>query len=668
MIIRCLICIPTYNNSGSIAEVVAETLKASELPILILDDGSDTPIANLLPAHERVSIHRFEKNQGKGAAIQKCFEIALSRGFTHIVTMDGDGQHKPHDLKNMVEAILTNPWSLIIGQRQFSGENVPKISEFGRKFSNFWVKYQTDQTVHDSQSGFRAYPLFHVQDLNFFTKKYDFEIEVLIRLMWKKVQVKEVVIDVYYPPANERVSHFDKLRDNAKISILNTVLVILSLFHSNMSRKKIVASVALGVFVAVLPIYGFQMFIAAFLSFVFRLNFPLMFLAQQISLPPLIPVWTFISLVLGSALTGESLLISFDNVMAEAARLLPVWIMGSVALGFILAFLSVILTLALTKKKKEQKIWTGKDRGGKFGNWFMQTATNTFGPKFAYGFLFFICPYFYLFAPKAVYSHNQYFRITQPEVGLIKRQFLIVKCFFQFGQVLVDNFYSNDKGANYYSVVRTGKEQSFKALAHNKGLVLVGAHTGGWMLATKNLSIDEEDGKRLQVNVIQFFVGAGKNTSDKIEDKSVKYIVSTDEAPVFKINQALTQNEIVIFMADRLVNQNLVLVPFFGKLAPFDIAGFKIALTKKAPVSFSFGFKNSTKEYQLYITEPIYMEEFADLSRNEAIVALASKYAEKLEHFLRMYPTQWFNFYPFWSAIPSTPVSEHSRESRAHLV
>lgn len=672
MIIRCLVCIPTFNNAESIVGVIRETLEQCQRPVLVLDDGSDIPVLEFIEKDSglkqllgnRLTVHRFEQNQGKGAALQKAFQIALQRNFTHVITMDGDGQHKASDLNVIQNEILLHPWALIIGKRKLTGEHVPSSSKFGRKFSNFWVKYQTDQTVEDSQSGFRSYPLFFVQNFNFFTKKYDFEIEILIRLMWKKVAVREVEIDVYYPPHGERVSHFDKLWDNVKISLLNTVLVILSVLRSNISRKRIIASVALGVFIGVIPIYGFQMYLAALVAFLFRLNFPLMFLAGQISLPPMIPIWTFLSLEIGSKLTNTSLAISLDNVMESAQRLIPVWFLGSAVLGLILAVIAAVLTFFLTKNQQSKKQWTGKNRGGRFGNWFMMKVTDLLGPKVSYFFLFFICPYFYLFAPKAVLSHNQYFKITQPELGLFRRQMAIIQTFYKLGQVMVDNFYSNSKGPEYYNITRTGNENVLRALKHNKGLILVGAHVGAWMYASKVFATDEIPA----VNIVEFHVGQGHNASNKIEDKKIKYINNSEEAPIFKINQALTQNELVIFMADRPVNQNIELIPFFGKLAAIDVAAFKIAMAKKAPLSFSFGFKGKGKDYNLFITQPLLPEDFLANGKHEATIALAMKYTHSLEHYLKTYPTQWFNFFPFWSSLSAQSLSEHSKESKSHLV
>ncbi|MBA2405528.1 MAG: hypothetical protein H0V66_12200, partial [Bdellovibrionales bacterium] len=186
--------------------------------------------------------------------------------------------------------------------------------------------------------------------------------------------------------------------------------------------------------------------------------------------------------------------------------------------------------------------------------------------------------------------------------------------------------------------------------------------------ASKVFATDEDNGVRPPtVNIVEFHVGQGHNASNKIEDDKIKYINNSEEAPIFKINQALNQNELIIFMADRPINQNIELIPFFGKLAPIDIAAFKIALAKKAPISFSFGFKGGGNDYHLYISPPLWPEDFLSQGKHEAIIALAMKYTSALEHYLMMYPNQWFNFYPFWSASPQN-LSEYSKGSKSHSI
>jgi predicted LPLAT superfamily acyltransferase/uncharacterized protein (DUF2062 family) len=663
MIVRCLVCIPTFNNSGTIVAVIKDALQKSQLSILIIDDGSDIPVLDLLKneaelSHllgSRINVYRFNENQGKGVAIQQAFKIAIVQNYTHIITMDGDAQHKAEDLPVLLDAILVSSWSMIIGKRKLDGANVPGSSKFGRSFSNFWVKYQTDKTIEDSQSGFRAYPLFFVQNLKFYTKKYDFEIEVLIRLLWKKVDVKEVAIDVYYPPPAERVSHFDKFSDNVKISLLNTVLVVLSLLKSNITRSKIIASMSLGVFIGVMPIYGFQVFAAAVFSFIFRLNFPLMFLAGNISIPPLIPIWTFISLKIGSKLTNTPVVFALDeNILNHAKDFFSILFIGSVILGLVLAVLVAIITFLITEKKTaRKKAWTGKTRGGSFGNFFMKQTAIYLGPKVAYFFLYFICPYFYFFAPKAVISHNQFYKILYPKMGFFKRQILIIKTFLKLGQVLIDNMNSAETNLKQFTIKRTGINHINQSLELKKGLILVGAHVGGWMFSAKIFGSNEREGVKLPViNVVEFNVGAGNNSANKINNEQLHFIQNSDSSAIFKINQAIEQNEVIVFMGDRVNNHNFELITFFGKLAAIDTTAFKIALAKKSPISFSFGFKGSDQSYDLFITPPLLPHNFSSKGKQEALIDLTKQYTEALESFLKKYPTQWFNFFPFWSALP----------------
>lgn len=674
MIVRCLVCIPTYNNSGSILAVVKEALTLSHLSILVIDDGSDTPVLDLLKQDKdllphldslHLSVYRFDENQGKGAAIQQAFKLALALNYTHIITMDGDAQHKSSDLPVLLDTILTSPWSMIIGKRKLDGAHVPGSSKFGRAFSNFWVKYQTDQTIEDSQSGFRAYPLFYVQHLKFYTKKYDFEIEVLIRLLWNKVEVREVEIDVYYPPPEERVSHFDKFRDNVKISLLNTVLVILSLLKSNISRGKIIASISLGVFIGVMPIYGFQVFAAVCVSFLLRLNFPLMFLAGNISIPPLIPIWTFIALKIGSKIIDTPIVFSLDeHIVANAKDFFATLFVGSVVLGLILAILAGLLAFLITKKRAGKKAWSGKNRGGSFGNYFMKKMTTYFGPKTAYFFLYFICPYFYLFAPKAVISHNQFFKILYPDAGFFRRQLLVIKTFFKLGQVLIDNIYTTNKNYSHFTLNRNGRQHLQGPLEKKRGLILIGAHVGGWIFAAKTFDIATSESFTIpSINVVEFNTGTGHKSQDKIENAKLKFIQNTESDAIFKINHAILQNEIISFMGDRVTNHNIELVPFFGKLAAIDSTPFKIALAKKSPIAFNLSFKGKDQSYDLFITDPLMSENFLVKGKQVALIELASKYTETLEHFLKIYPTQWFNFFPFWSVLPPEEFLSNSKKS-----
>src|SRR5947208_1022373 len=113
MILRIGIVIPTYNNPETIADVVNATLKATHHPIFIFDDGSKIPVAELLPSNPRLQIFRSEENQGKGATLARAIQTLVAQGFTHMLTLDGDGQHLADACRPLIEAARREPWSLI---------------------------------------------------------------------------------------------------------------------------------------------------------------------------------------------------------------------------------------------------------------------------------------------------------------------------------------------------------------------------------------------------------------------------------------------------------------------------------------------------------------------------------------------------------------------------
>ncbi len=223
---KILIVIPHYNHSASLRRV-AEGCLAQNPNVAVFDDGSDGSPEELLKGLP-VSVVRFDENRGKGAVILDAARWAASRGFTHIVTVDADGQHDPKDYPLLSAAARENPKAIIIGRRRFSeAENVPASSKFGRKFGGFWVHLQTGKAVSDIQSGYRVYPVEMLLCLSFFSKRYAFEAEVPVRALWAGFGLKEVDVSVEYP--KDRISHFSLLKDNFRLSVLNTYLTIRSM-------------------------------------------------------------------------------------------------------------------------------------------------------------------------------------------------------------------------------------------------------------------------------------------------------------------------------------------------------------------------------------------------------------------------------------------------------
>lgn len=227
--LKCCVLLPTYNNSKTLEQVLKDVLEFSN-DVCLVNDGSTDGTAEILARYPQLKVLSYSPNQGKGWALRKGFEFARSLGYNYVISMDTDGQHFASDLPNMLQALEKNPHAIIIGARNMNQESVPGKSSFGNKFSNFWFNLETDIKLPDTQSGYRVYPVKAMENINFYTKKFEFEIEVIVRGAWSGLNVIAIPVKVYYPPAGERVSHFRPFSDFTRISILNTVLVFLTFF------------------------------------------------------------------------------------------------------------------------------------------------------------------------------------------------------------------------------------------------------------------------------------------------------------------------------------------------------------------------------------------------------------------------------------------------------
>ena len=212
------VVIPVY-NSPYINEVLEDVLTCGR-KVIVVDDGSDEKV---LVDFKDVELVRHSVNLGKGEAILSGAKRAKELGFDAILTFDGDKQHLSSQIEKLVAAYKEE--SVVIGNRDFTSENVPNSSKFGRKFSNFWVFLETFKSLGDTQSGFRIYPV-SVLDLNVVNRRFDFEIEVLALHSYRGGEIIDVEVECYYPPHGERVSHFDKVKDNARLTKAHTKLML----------------------------------------------------------------------------------------------------------------------------------------------------------------------------------------------------------------------------------------------------------------------------------------------------------------------------------------------------------------------------------------------------------------------------------------------------------
>jgi glycosyltransferase involved in cell wall biosynthesis len=231
----CLV-IPAYNNEEALPRVLDEALRYTSAVIAVNDGSTDRSLELLEARGERIHLVSYPRNRGKGYALNRGFDRAEALGYTCAITMDADGQHSAADLPRFVEAIQQHPGSMVIGCRDLNLPHIPAGNRFANRFSNFWFAVQTGRRLPDTQTGFRLYPLGRMKRMRAFTPRYEAELELLVRSAWRNIRQVPIRIQVSYPPAGRRVTHFRPGRDFLRISLLNTLLVPLAVMYGYPSR------------------------------------------------------------------------------------------------------------------------------------------------------------------------------------------------------------------------------------------------------------------------------------------------------------------------------------------------------------------------------------------------------------------------------------------------
>lgn len=378
------VVIPTYNNAGTIASVIRQVLEYAA-QVIVVNDGSTDNTLTVLQSFPSVRLITYLENKGKGYALQKGLQQAAREGFRYALTIDSDGQHFPDDIPVFIREIEIHPDALLIGARNLTSDHMPAKNTFANRFSNFWFRLETGIRLTDSQSGYRLYPLEKLKNMRFFSGKYEFELEIMVRAAWRRIPVRNVPVKVYYPPAGERISHFRPFRDFSRISLLNSLFVLIAFFwywpsvffrhlnrehirrfirehitDSGESNLKLTFAVMLGLFMGIVPVWGYQMMIAVVLAHFLRLNKIIVLVCSNISIPPMIPFLLYGSYAVGGWVLDLPLTLQLHDVtFAVLKESLLQYLAGSMILatgisiaGGLLAFL--MLTLFRKNKRKDE--------------------------------------------------------------------------------------------------------------------------------------------------------------------------------------------------------------------------------------------------------------------------------------------------------------------------
>lgn len=194
---KIFIVVPAYNEEQVIQSVIAEIKSAGYGNIVVVDDGSADRTCQMAK-EARITALRHKINRGKGAATKTGIEAAKLLGADIIVTMDGDGQHDPGDIQNLIKPILTGACDVVLGSRLHNPEGMPRHKIIQNKIGNILTWYLFGLWVADSQSGFRAYSRRAAEVINTRGDRYEYDSEVLREIYIYKLKFKEVPIRVRY--------------------------------------------------------------------------------------------------------------------------------------------------------------------------------------------------------------------------------------------------------------------------------------------------------------------------------------------------------------------------------------------------------------------------------------------------------------------------------------
>jgi predicted LPLAT superfamily acyltransferase len=295
--------------------------------------------------------------------------------------------------------------------------------------------------------------------------------------------------------------------------------------------------------------------------------------------------------------------------------------------------------------------WTGRTRGGHFGNWFFVQLIRVLGLRGAYAWLVLVAAYFTIASPHSYRASVNYLRRVLEPKPWWRHPLLVYRHFFSFGVTLLDRL-AVVMGRHPMDCSYEGEARFHEFLDQGKGIILLGAHVGGWEMGGHllgrfgtpvNLVVLEQE----QENIRLLFDRA-------LEGRQFR-ILTADENPLrsVPIMAALRRGEMVAMHGDRAFGGAELTVPFLGGQARFPLGAYHLAAVTGAPIFQAFAVRERIGQYRFFTFPPQFVARDA-ARRNPAVLReWVEHYAARLESVLRQYPYQWYNFYDFWEADAS---------------
>jgi len=348
------VLIPVYNHERTVGQVVAGCRAEGAALIVVVDDGSTDGSGALAAAAGADLVLTVAPNRGKGHALATGLRHLSAAGHRRALSIDADMQHPPGEARRLAWVSELAPMALWLGERDMAG--APAASRFGRWWTSLWTWVACGVWPGDNQTGLRVYPLPAMVTIRVRAGRYAYEVESLVRAVWGGVAVRRLPVAVRYPA--DRVSHFDKTKDNLRTAWAFTRLVTrrclpwphapaeggspwAAALRSGLSPGAAARAAALGAAMGVAPIPGLQMAAAAWLALALRLNPAVALVASNLSFGPLLAAWFALEVAVGHALRHGTMLdlgatmsslrgaITANGPWAALRPLLADWLLGA---------------------------------------------------------------------------------------------------------------------------------------------------------------------------------------------------------------------------------------------------------------------------------------------------------------------------------------------------
>ena len=295
--------------------------------------------------------------------------------------------------------------------------------------------------------------------------------------------------------------------------------------------------------------------------------------------------------------------------------------------------------------------WSGRTRGGYFGNWCFVQLIRRLGVRWAYGLLIFVAAYFTLANPSGYRCSKDFLRRVLGPQPFWKWPLLVYRHFFSFGITLLDRI-AVIMGRAKIDCTFESTHLFMQQVERGQGVILLGAHVGSWEIGGHLLG---RLGKPVNVVILEKDEARMRQLFDKALAAKMFNLIATDGHPLrsIPIAAALRRGEIVALLGDRSFGGVDVRVPFLGGQARFPAGPYLLAAVTGAPIFQTFVVRERLGHYRFFAHPARFIPREMTRAGTETLTPHVAEYARCLADVAKQYPIQWFNIFPFWDEIPA---------------